>query len=163
MGWRRDRIANEKIIDFFVPGTRAVGTNASGVVDLRSGIPSVGAGGAGTGREIHTNLLLQPQIGGEWSLTGTLIVLVYTGNTATALTLFATCAVVAGSDGEDLYLYELRDLQRYMRVDLVIANSVGDAGCVCSMLGNAERSRREPVYQLGTEKTVTYNKNPASF
>lgn len=163
MGWRRDRIANEKIIPFFAPAARAVGTNASGVIDLRAGVAVVGAAGGGAGREIHTNILLQLQVGGEWSLTGSLIVFVYTGNTAAALTLFATCVAATGAEGEDLYLYELRDLQRYMRVDLVIANSVGDAGCLCSMLGNAERSRREPVYQLGTEKAVTYNKNPASF
>lgn len=159
MGWRRDRIANEKIIDFFVPGTRNVGTTASGVFDLRAGTPVVGAGGAGTGREIHTNILLQLQIGGDWAALGTLQVLVYTGNTSTALTLFATCAAALGTEGEDLYLYELRDLQRYMRVDLVI----GVAACVCNMIGNAERSRREPVYQLGTEKSITYAKNPASF
>ncbi len=54
---RRDRIANEKIIDFFIPGARAVGTISSGVYDLRAGTPVVGAAGGGTGREVITNIL----------------------------------------------------------------------------------------------------------
>jgi len=156
---RRDRIANEKIIDFFAPAARDAGTAQSGVVDLRAGTPSVGAAGSGAGREVHTNILLSLQIGGEWAQAGTLNLLVYTGDTSTALTLYATAAQCIGSDGEDLYLFEVRDLQRYMRVDLVIAT----ASCLCSLVGNAERSRREPVYQLGTEQTMTINKNPASF
>lgn len=160
MGSRRDRIANEKIIDFFAPATRAIGTSQSGVVDLRAGVPVVGAAGGGAGREVHTNILLQLQVGGEWAAAGTIDVQVFTGDIATALTLFATGAQCLATESEDLYLFEVRDLQRYMRVDMVIA---GDGSTLCSMLGNAERSRREPVYQLGTEKAVTINKNPASF
>ena len=159
MGWRRDRIANEKIIDFFVPAIRTAGISQSGVVDLRAGIPVVGAAGGGAGREVHTNILLQLQIGSPWALTNTLIVRVFTGDTAVALTLFATSAACLGTEGEDLYLFEIRDLQRYMRVDLVLTGH----SCLCNMMGNAERSRREPVYQLGTEKCMTVNKNPASF
>lgn len=157
MGWRRDRIANEKIVPFHVPAIRTAGTNASAVHDLRAGVAVVGAPGSGAGREIHTNMLLSLQIGADWA--GAVTLLVYTGNTATTLTLFATAAQCTNAEGEDLYLFEIRDLQRYMRVDLVVA----DEDCLCNLIGNAGRSRREPVYQPGTEKAMTYNKNPASF
>ena len=161
MGSRRDRIANEKIVPFHAPATRNPGTHASAIFDLRAGVPVVGAASGGAGREVHTNMLIAVQIGGEWDpQLGTLDLLVYTGNTVTTLTLFATAVQATGAEREDLYLFEIRDLQRYMRVDLVIG---GNTTCICSCVGNAERSRREPVYQLGTEKCMGYNKNPASF
>ena len=156
---KRDRIANEKIINFHIPAARAIGTSASAIFDLRAGTPVVGAAGSGAGREINTNILLALQIGGDWAAAGTINVRVFTGNTVVTLSLYATGAQCLGTEGDILYLFELRDLQRYIRVDLVIAG----ATCLCSMLGSADRSRREPVYQAGTEKAITYSKNPASF
>ena len=160
MGSRRDRIANEKIVDFFVPQNLTPGTHSSGVFDLRNAPAVVGAPGGGVGREIITNMLLQFSVvegtggAGGWVVTPRVL----TGNTAATLTLFATTVLpMATGDGEDLYLVEIRDLQRYIRLDLVVANH----GVLICVLGNGERSRREPVFQLGTELVVTYAKNPA--
>lgn len=158
MGSRRDRIANEKIIDFFVPQAFAIGTHSSGTIDLRNAPAVVGAPGGGKGREIITNVLFAISIGAGWGAGGTLNFEVFTGDVAATVTSFATFAVITQATGEDLYLSEIRDLQRFINLQCIC----GGAECpfIC-VIGNGERSRREPVFQLGTELTVTYTKNPA--
>ena len=148
---RRDRIANEKVIDFFVPLSRTVGIHQSGVFDLRQG-----NAGEGPGREIPTNIMFMLQVGAI-GVGGTVVPTVYTGDIDTALTLYATIAVMSQAEGQDLYLWEIRDLQRYIELYLTLSGTT-----LCNCLGSANRSRREPVIQLGTEKAVTYNKNPAT-
>ena len=148
---RRDRIANEKVIDFFVPLSRSLGIHQSGVFDLRQG-----GTGEGPGREIPTNIMFALQIGAIGA-GGTIVATVYTGDTAAALTLYATIAQMSQAEGEDLYLWEIRDLQRYIELYLILSGTT-----LCNVLGSANRSRREPVIQLGTEKVVTYLKNPAT-
>jgi len=158
MGWRRDRIANEKIIDFMVPAIYPIGANPSAIVDLRNAPAVVGAPGGGAGREIHTNILFQLSIGAHDAAAGwTFQLEIFTGDVATTMTSYAITALVAQAGADDLYLIEIRDLQRYMQTQLTVANHA----FLCCLLGNAERSRREPVFQLGTELAVTYNKNPA--
>lgn len=149
---RRDRIANEKVIDFFVPLSRTAGTHQSGVFDLRQG-----GSGEGPGREIPTNIMFMLQIGAGFGVGATIVATVFTGDAAAALTLYATVAGISQAEGQDLYLWEVRDLQRYMELYLVLSGTT-----LCNVLGSANRSRREPVIQLGTEKAVTYNKNPAT-
>ena len=155
---RRDRIANEKVIDFFVPQAIAIGTGWSAAIDLRDAPPVVGAPGGGQGREIHTNILFSLSIGAHDAAAGwTATVQVNTGDTIAGLALYATSALMAQTDGEDLYLMEIRDLQRWMRVGIVVAGHA----LTCCLLGNADRSRREPVWQLGTEVAMTYARSPA--
>ena len=158
MGSRRDRIANEKIIDFFAPAANGIGTSISAVWDLRAGVPVVGAPSAGAGREIPTNILLSLSIGAGWGALGTLDLSVQTGDLTTTLVAYATGAQCLATELEDLYLFELRDLQRYMRLDIIVAG----AGCTFCIIGNVERSRREPVFQVGTEKLVTVLRSPAA-
>jgi len=155
---RRDRIANEKIIDFFPPEACGIGTSISAVWDLRAGIPVVGAPSAGAGREIPTNILLSLSVAAGWGALGTLDLSVQTGDLTTSLVAYATGAQCLATELEDLYLFEFRDLQRYMRVDII----VGGAACTLCVIGNAERSRREPVFQAGTEKVVTILRSPAA-
>ena len=149
---QRDRIANEKIIDFFVPLSRTNGTHQSGVFDLRQG-PS----GEGPGREIPTNILFMLQIGALFGTGATIVCTVYTGDTAAGVTLYGTVAGMSQAEGQNLYLFEVSDLQRYIEVYMVLSGNT-----LCNMLGSANRSRREPVLQLGTEKAVTYAKSPAT-
>jgi len=158
MGSRRDRIANEKIVNFFAPATYAIGTSISAVWDLRAGVPVVGAPSGGAGREILTNILLSLSIGAGWGAGGTLDLSVQTGDTTATLVAYATGAQCLATELEDLYLFEFRDLQRYMRLDMIIAAQT----CLFSLTGNVERSRREPVYQVGTEKAVTILRSPAA-
>lgn len=155
---RRDRIANEKVINFFAPATYAIGTSISVVWDLRAGVPVVGAPSVGAGREIPTNILLALSIGAGWGATGTLDLSVQTGDTTATLVAYATGAQCLATELEDLYLFEFKDLQRYMRLDMVI----GTAECLFALTGIAERSRREPVFQVGTEKDVTILRSPAA-
>ena len=155
---RRDRIANEKIIDFFPPEAHAIGTSISAVWDLRAGAAVVGAPSGGAGREIHTNILLSLSIAAGWGAAGTLDLSVQTGDTTATLVAYATGAQCLATELEDLYLFEFRDLQRYMRLDMI----VGGAACTFCIMGNAERSRREPVFQPGTEKVVTILRSPAA-
>ena len=89
--------------------------------------------------------------------TATLDIVVYTGDTSGACTAYATVAQMA-FDTTDLWLAEIRDLQRY----IYLAFTVGTASLAFTCHGNFDRSRREPIYQTETEATVTYNKNPAT-
>ena len=158
MGSRRDRIANEKIIDFFPPNQYTMGTSISAVWDLRAGVPVVGAPSGGAGREILTNILLALSISAGWGAAGTLDLTAQTGDTTATLVAYAVGAQCLATELEDLYLFEFRDLQRYMRLDMVIAG----ADCPFCLIGNVERSRREPVFQVGTEKAVTILRSPAA-
>jgi len=148
---KRDRISNEKVIDFFVPASRSVGIHQSGVFDLRQG-----GTGEGPGREIPTNIMFGLQIGAIGA-GGTIVATVYTGDTGAALTLYATIAQMSQAEGEDLYLWEIRDLQRYIELYITLSGTT-----LFNVLANANRSRREPVIQLGLEKAATYNKSPAT-
>jgi len=148
---RRDRIANEKIIDFFVPASRTVGTHTSGVFDLRQG-----GSGEGPGREIIENMMLMITVGATWGGTNTITITVNTGDTST-VTAYATIAAMSAAESQDLYLAELKSLQRYIQLSVVLTGTT-----LFSILGSGNRSRREPVIQLGTEKTVTYSRTPAT-
>lgn len=155
---RRDRIANEKIIDFMVPAIYPIGANPSAIVDLRNAPAVVGAPGGGVGREIHTNLLFVLSIGAHEAVAGWGFTLeIFTGDVVTTMTSYAITVGVAQLGADDLYLIEIRDLQRYIQTQLTVTGHT----LLCCLIGNAERSRREPVFQLGTELGVTYNKNPA--
>jgi len=154
---RRDRIANEKIVDFFAPEILTVGNHFCNAVDIRSGVPVVGAASGGAGREVPTNVLFAASIAAGWGAVGTLDLQVWTGDTAATCALYATGAQALATELEDLFLYEVRDLQRWVQVLLI----VGGVDITLCCLGNIERSRREPVYQIGTEKAITYARSPA--
>ena len=148
---RRDRIANEKIIDFFTPASRAAGSVLSGVFDLRQG-----GSGEGPGREIATNIMFMCQIS-TWGAGATVVATVLTGDTDAAVTNYCTVAGMSQAETQDLYLWEVRDLQRYIQLLMVLSGTT-----LFNVLGSANRSRREPVIQLGDEKAVTYLRTPAT-
>ena len=151
---RRDRIANERIIAFKQPGQEATVTSAT--YDLRQGP----AGAFWAGREIPTNVLLVFNFSATVTVGATLINTVFTGDTAATCTLYATLGVMthAATAAGMLWLAEIRDLQRYIYITQTVAVQVLD----WSLTGNFNRSRREPIYQTGTEVAVTYEKNPAT-
>ncbi|GAG08251.1 unnamed protein product, partial [marine sediment metagenome] len=133
MGSRRDRIANEKVVDFFVPQTLAIGTHLCNAVDVRAGMPVVGAPSGGAGREIHTNVLFALSIAAGWAAAGTLDFQVWTGDTAATCALYATGAQALATELEDLYLYELRDLQRWVQLGLVVAGAEISLCCIANV------------------------------
>ena len=118
MGWRRDRIANEKIVTFFVPATRTVGTHNSGVIDLRQG-----GSGEGPGREIPTNILIVVTIG-SWGAGATITPSILTGDLAAAVTAYATVAALSQAEGAPpTFIFEVSDLQRYFQMRLVLTGT----------------------------------------
>jgi len=148
---RRDRISNEKIIQFYVPKLRTVGTFASGVYDLRQG-----GSGEGPGREVPTNcmLILGFGAGGDGN---TVTITVSTGDNSTTTSFVTVGAMTKGTS--DLWLAEFRDLQRYISLSAVVAGG----STHFYIVGSFNRSRREPVIQRDAlEAAVTYNKSPAT-
>ena len=143
---KRDRISNEKIIDFFPIATYTVGTHNSTIFDLQNF-------SAGTNREDITNMLFSLMIAAGWVAAGTVNITIQHSNTnsAAAMVAHSTVSQAAQSNDEDLYLFEAKDFRRYVRLQMVVAAQ----SVTAAVLGNGSRSRREPVYQLGTELTVT--------
>jgi hypothetical protein len=150
---RRDRIANEKVIDFFAPTALTAGTTYySSIFDtMRVSVSQ-------NNRENITNLLLQISIQSGWSATGTLTCFLQhcVDGLAGSMVTYATLALMGGMESEDLYLAEIKDFNRYIRLGMTPAT----ANVTLCALGVGNRSRREPVVQLGREKAVTYNSNP---
>ena len=150
---RRDRIANEKVIDYLPPVACTAGATSTGDIfdTMRESISQ-------NARENHTNVLLMISIMSGWGATGTLTVVFqhHTGPLGANMVAYATLALMGGMESEDLYLAEIKDFNRYNRVTATPAT----ANVTLCILGSANRSRREPVVQVGTEKAVTYNSDP---
>ncbi len=150
---RRDRIANEKVIDFFPPQSMTAGAASnSDIFDtMRESISQ-------NARENHTNILLCISIASGWSATGTLTILMqhHTGPLGADMVTYATLDLMGGMESEDLYLAEIKDFNRYVRLRATPAT----ANVTICVIGTANRSRREPVVQVGTEKGVTYDSDP---
>jgi len=151
---RRDRCANERIIQFKPPTSVQAGSGwTCAEVDLRQGP----AGAIWAGREIPTNMLLVAIFSTTVTAGATLDLIIHTGDVSGTLTSYATISQMAHSTNT-IWIAEVRDLQRYVR----IAYTVGTQTLYFGLTGNLERSRREPIYQTANEATVTYNKNPAT-
>lgn len=143
---RRDRIANEKVIDFLSPVTRVPGTVYTAKFDTQTSQTSVGGS-----REALTNLLLMILMG-DWGVGGTVNITVQHCQTQNGTyTTHSTIAQMLQSEDEDLYLAEVKNFYRYIRLMVVFAGAI----CDVAIVGTGNRSRRERVVQLGTEKTVT--------
>jgi len=150
---RRDRISNEKVIDFFPPAARGSGsTYYSGVFDTMRVSTSRNT------RECLTNLMLMVSVGTGWAAGGQLSIIMQHGLTGnpTALVNYAQVALMQADEGEDLYLAEIKDFNRFVRLSLTV---IAFNATVC-VLGSGNRSRREPVTQVGSEKAVTYLSDP---
>jgi len=143
---RRDRISNERIINFLAPGTRLAGGYQSASIDMMTSQVIVG----GT-REAHTNMLLSILMGANWGNNGTIDITVQHSNDNATWVNHSTIAQLLQTEGEDIYLAEIKDFRRYVRLWVVVAA----ATTTFCITGSADRSRRERVYQEGTEKAVT--------
>lgn len=141
----RDRIANEKIIDFLSPVTRVPGIVYTTAYDTQTSQVTVG----GT-REALTNILLSVMIG-DWGVGGTINITVEHSLDNVTFTTHSTIAQMLQSEGEDLYLAEFKNFYRYVRLVITVVGAI----CDVAILGSGNRSRRARVAQLGTEKTVT--------
>lgn len=150
---RRDRCANERVIVFKQPGTVQTGASTSTEFDLRAGP----AGALWNGREDPTNVLFIVNMSATVTATATLDVLVNTGDTSGATTLYATLGQMAW-DTNTLWIAEVRDLQRYMDLTLTVGTAALDYG----LIGVFNRSRREPIYQTANEAAATYARTPAT-
>ena len=143
---KRDRISNEKIINFLVPASYTAGTHVSSTIDMQTAQTSVGGS-----REAISNLLLALTVGATWGALGTIDITIQHSLDGTTFTTHSTVAQITQASGETLFLAELKDFRRYVRLSVVVA--VGT--CLCAIVGNGSRSRRERVVQLGTEVAVT--------
>lgn len=145
---RRDRLSNEKIPLFLEPVQLTAGTHLTGYRDFMELYA-----GTSMRHSNPTNMILQFAMG-HWGAGGTVTVTVQDSDYAAVFRNFATLGVMSQGalPAEDLWLAEIRDFRRYLRLSIVVAVA---AVYICVM-GNAERSRREPVAQWGTEVTVTY-------
>ena len=150
---RRDRLANEKYIDFVNCVTYTAGiTLYSPIFDtMRESISQ-------NTRENLTNMVLGISIASGWSATGLLYVTMQhcMDGLAGSMVNYATVAFMGGQEGEDLYLAEIKDFNRYVRLSILPIT----ANVTCNILGVGNRSRRENVSQVGTEKAVTYDSDP---
>lgn len=142
----RDLISNLKIIDFLPPITRVPGVVYTSKFDTRTSQVTVGGS-----REALTNLLLAISVS-EWGVGGTIDVVIQ--HCATENGTYATHSTIAQmlqSESEDLYLAELKDYNRWVRLAITFAGAIVDVAIVG--IGNC--SRRAKVVQVGTEKAVT--------
>ena len=142
---RRDRISNERIINFLAPGTRLAGGYQSSAIDMMTSTVAAGT------REAHTNMLLSILMGANWGNNGTIDITVQHSNDNATWVNHSTIAQLLQTEGEDIYLAEIKDFRRYVRLWVVVAT----ATTTFCIVGSADRSRRERVYQEGTEKAVT--------
>jgi len=143
---RRDRISNERIINLLAPERRLVGGFFSASIDMMTS--QVVAGGT---REAHTNMLLAVLMGANWDVGGTINITVQHSNDNATWVNHSTIAQMLQTEGEDIYLAEVKDFRRYVRLWVIVAT----AAATFAIVGSADRSRRERVYQEGTEKAVT--------
>ena len=153
---RRDRIANERIIQFIAPDVVANGASNSAEYDLRAGP----AGAFFSGREMPTNVMFIVGFGTQ-NVDVTLDIIVHTGDVSGALTSYATLGTMTQPGTAALWLAEVSDLQRYIQIYCTIAAGQS-AALEHFVIGSFNRARREPIFQAGTEVAVTYNKNPAT-
>ena len=155
---RRDRIANERIIQFIAPDVVANGASNSAEYDLRAGP----AGAVFNGREMPTNVMFIVGFGTEAD-GETLDIIVHTGDVSGALTSYATLGTMTHAGVAALWLAEVSDLQRYIQIYCTV-DAGGGNGTELEhfVIGSFNRARREPIFQAGTEVAVTYNKNPAT-
>ena len=152
---RRDRTENEKVIDFFAPTTMTAGTTYySSIFDTMMVSTSQ------NNRENITNILIAISIASGWGATGTLTGFLQhcVDGLGGSMVTYATLALMGGMESEDLYVAEIKDFNRYIRLGMTPA-TVNVTLCA---LGNGNRSRREPVVQVGREKAITYNSSPIS-
>ena len=142
----RDLLANLKIIDFLPPVTRVPGVVYTSKFDTRTSQSSVGGS-----REALTNLLLAITVD-EWGVGGSIDIVIQ--HCATENGTYATHSSVAQmlqSESEDLFLAELKDFNRWIRLAITFAGAIVDV----AIIGVGNCSRRARVVQVGTEKTVT--------
>jgi len=154
---RRDYPANNKVGIFYAQARRTAGAAAyiSTAIDHASG-----RAGRVHGYEWSTVLMCilyvtrWPAVG-----AGTITITIQHSNTGVAGTYaaYATVAAATEASGEDLYIFEIRDFRRYVRLSAIVAGGTCDFNC----LGVFDRSRGEPVYQdIATELAVTVTGTP---
>jgi len=150
---RRDRIANEKVIDFFPPAAKG-----SGIPYYSSIFDTQRLCAGQNNREVCTNILIVFSIASGWSAGGLLDAKLQCSNSSLASTQFdyAIISQMGGAESEDLYLAEIKNFNRYIRL---VATPLVANVTLCA-IGIANRSRREPVCQEGREKAVRYAANP---
>lgn len=152
---RRDRIANEKYIDFVNCITYTAGiTLYSAIFDTMRVSTSQNH------RSNLTNLVIAAQIASGWSSSGYLQLTLQhcVDGLAASMVNYARWAM-SGGQGEDLYMAEIKDFNRYIRLAILPTT----ANVTLSALGVGNRSRREPVVQVGTEVAVSYLSNPITY
>ena len=139
---KRDRIANEMVIPFVVPDTKTTGTYYSSAYDTW------------TSRSYPTNMLLITALG-DGCTADTTTVTLHLQDSADNSTwaAHATVAQMTYTSSDYLFLAEIKDFRRYIKLKTII----GGASAEICVIGVLNRSKREPVYQWGTEKTVTYS------
>ena len=93
-----------------------------------------------------------------WGVTGILGITMQhcVDGLAGSMVDYATVAIMQGQESEDLYLAEIKDFNRYVRLEFRVVT----ASVTLCVLGSFNRSRREDVVQVGREKAVTYDSNP---
>lgn len=153
---RRDRLSNEKFVDFVNCVTYTAGiTLYSTIFDtMRESI-------SGNTRENHTNVALVITIASGWSATGLLTVKLQhcMDGLAGSMVDYASVALMGGMERKDCYLAEIKDFNRYVRLSILPTT----ANVTCNIIGSFNRSRREPITQVGTEKAVTYDSQPITY
>jgi hypothetical protein len=152
---RRDRISNEKVIDFFAPAAQG-----SGIAYFSTIFDTQRLCTGQNNREACTNIMIIISIASGWSAGGLLDCRLQCSASSLASSMFdyAIISQMGGAESEDLYLAEVKDFNRYIR--LVTTPLVANV-TLCA-IGTANRSRREPVCQEGREKAVRYAANPTT-
>ncbi len=152
---RRDFIANNKVSLFYAHARREQGTGAylSNVIDH-----AIGRAARTHGYEWSTTLMgilyvnRWPAVG-----AGTITMTIQHSIDNSTWATYATVAAATEASGEDMFLFEIRDFRRYVRLSTIVANGHCDFSCI----GIFDRSRGEPVTQTdATELTVTITGAP---
>jgi hypothetical protein len=140
----RDLTSVVKMIDFLLRDGLAAGTHSTKTFDLRAPISSSDLS------EVVTSVLLGISV--EFGAAGTIdITVVHSDNEAFGDTAHSTIAQMSAADGEQFYIADLKELKRYVHLQIVVTGTVQ----TISITGAGDYGMREPVVQLGTALTVT--------
>jgi len=148
---RTDLVSNHKVTMFQYPDRLQAQTLVTTSRDMYHAITTP----AGHYEKNRSMLIIMPVH--EWGRDGTITITVQHSNDNTTFTTLATLSAASAGAAPTVYIADVHDFRRYVRLSCVIAGgSEGNVYFEFCILGVCAIPNRAPVYQEGTELTVTY-------
>jgi len=148
---RTDLVSNHKVTVFQYPDKIEAQTITTVSRDMSHSISSP----AGYHEKNRSMLLIIPVR--QWGADGTITITVQDSADNSTFSTFATLSAASQTAAPTVYIADIHNFKRYVRLSVVVAGGVeGRTEFEFAIIGVCAIPNRAPVYQEGTELTVTY-------